>query len=63
MIFFYQSQEHQKLRGGGTVCQQTKVSDVYGSLVNSVENCKKSKINQDFRTNEIEASMIFKDED
>jgi len=35
-------QEHQKVRGGGTVCQQTKVSSSYASLVKSIENCKKS---------------------
>lgn len=38
-------QEHQKVRGGGTVCQQTKVSLAYGSLVKSVEKCKNKSFN------------------
>lgn len=34
-------QEHQKVRGGGTVCQRTQVSRVYADLVEGVESCKK----------------------
>ncbi|CRK97795.1 CLUMA_CG011174, isoform A [Clunio marinus] len=33
-------QEHQKLRGGGTVCQQHNVSTSYNNLINKFENCQ-----------------------
>lgn len=36
-------QEHQKVRGGGTVCQQTSVAKVYSSLIKAVEKCKAKK--------------------
>lgn len=36
-------QEHQKVRGGGTVCQETKLSSAYSSLIKAVEKCKKVK--------------------
>jgi deoxyribonuclease II len=36
-------QEHQKVRGGGTVCQETNMSSAYANLVKAVEKCKKPK--------------------
>lgn len=36
-------QEHQKVRGGGTVCMQNeKVSKVYQQTIDDVEECKKN---------------------
>lgn len=46
-------QEHQKVRGGGTVCLVTKMSLLYGDLINEVEKCKKSG------TNFVKASNSF----
>lgn len=35
-------QEHQKVRGGGTVCQKNKfIWEVYHKLVKEIENCPK----------------------
>lgn len=51
------------MRGGGTVCQQTDVSNVYSGLVGSVENCKKSQMSRMIISNEIEVNTIYIDED
>lgn len=42
MILNFILQEHQKVRGGGTVCQLSKASIAYGQLIKSVEACEKS---------------------
>lgn len=36
-------QEHQKQRGGGTVCQQAKISGLYKNLINRVEPCPRKE--------------------
>lgn len=47
-------QDHQKLRGGGTVCQQSKVSSCYNDLIAGSESCKKKrypkKVNTETKT-------------
>jgi deoxyribonuclease II len=49
-------QEHQKVRGGGTVCQEAEIATVYSKLIKAVEKCKKNKKKVRF---EIQVEEIF----
>lgn len=41
-IYFINRQEHQEVRGGGTVCRQSvKISQLYRSTIKDVEPCRK----------------------